>query len=542
MSFNTLSYLSTCYDFVNNVAPLSLVYYSHFITAATALILGFVVLRYSKPAILGSSLFLISTCFSIWVIFDLITWTSYDSVHYMFFWSFFGILTSLLYLSCIYFSYVFINKKTPPFSWLVFFFILLLPILLLTPTATNLVNFDVYNCIASEDSYFTNYFHSLGILAFVLILYLLYSGCKIYTGVLRKQIILMTLGIEAFILVFFTATFLDSYFVNVGVTGDYTLGNYGLFGMPIFIAFLSFLIVKFKAFNIKLIGTQAIVWALVILIGSQFFFIQNKTNMVLTGFTLLISSILGYYLVRSVKAEVALREQLQVANKNQENLIRFITHQVKGFFTKSKGIFAMILEGDLGPVSKDLEHMSREGIRFDSQAVDMIQDVLNASNLKTGRTTYSMERLSLLSIIQNLVLIYKPQFEDKGLAFEVNLPTEEICIKADKNQITQVYKNILDNALRYTVKGSVSLSLSADRHNTTYTVTDTGIGLSESDRAKLFSEGGRGEESLKYNVNSTGFGLYIAKNILTDHGGTMTATSKGRGHGSTFTITLPLCE
>lgn len=550
MSFNHVSIVQSCFDFINNDAPMTLVYYSHFTSIIVSLILGFVVIGHNRKSITARLLFSLSIVFSLWVLIDLITWTSYDSTVYMFVWSFFGILTSLIYLISIIFSYSYIYSKDISNKILTTLFLLILPVVLFTPTVINLGGFSDVDCVSIESPLFTNYFHLLGVVAFVMILIIAIKGyIKTAEKSFKKQIVLMTIGIEAFIIVFFTTTFLDSYLVDAGVTGDYLLGNYGLFGIIIFMTFLAYLIVKFKAFDIKLVGAQALVWAIGILIGSQFFYIQNNTNRILTAITLLLTIFAGIMLVKSVKKEVEQKEQLEIANQNQSALIRFITHQVKGFFTKSKAIFAGLRDGDYGEVNAGIKEVVEEGLNSDNQAVNMIQDILKAASLKTGKMELHFEKTDLVLVIKETVGLLEEMAKEKGLELKVNLPAEVVCVNIDKLQFSQVIKNLIDNSIRYTEKGGVTVSLDTLNPRikklspkAIITVKDTGIGLSESDRKRLFTEGGHGEDSIKMNINSTGYGLYIVKKIVDAHHGIITAHSAGRNHGSTFVVELDLVK
>jgi MFS family permease len=88
--------------------------------------------------------------------------------------------------------------------------------------------------------------------------------------------------------------------------------QYGLFGMPIFVAFLSYLIVKYRAFNVKLLAAQALVIGLIVLIGSQFFFIKTSINFVLTGITFFLSIGFGTILITSIKKDFERKEELQI--------------------------------------------------------------------------------------------------------------------------------------------------------------------------------------------------------------------------------------
>jgi signal transduction histidine kinase len=370
---------------------------------------------------------------------------------------------------------------------------------------------------------------------------------------LSRQIVLPTIGILLFMALFFVMEYVFTGYI-FGSAFDYDYFVYAFFGMPILIAILAFMMVRYKMFNIKILGAQVLVISLVSIIGAEFFFIQNTVSDILTAITLVISGWLGLIIVRSVKKEVAQREELALANENQQLLIRFITHQVKGFFTKSKMIFASIVEGDLGEVSAPLKDLMNQGLESDNKAVDMVQEVLKASSLRTGQMTYNLEEVNMTDFVKPLAEGYRETAVAKGLVYEVNLPTNNADstntteVKVDKLQLTQVIKNLIDNSVKYTLTGFVKVNLEVKEHSyfdkksgpvALFSIVDSGVGLSDSDKAKLFKEGGRGEESLKVNVNSTGYGLFIVKKIVEGHGGRIWATSEGRGHGSSFCVEIP---
>jgi signal transduction histidine kinase len=266
-----------------------------------------------------------------------------------------------------------------------------------------------------------------------------------------------------------------------------------------------------------------------------------QSSLILTAVTLLVSAIVGLFIVRSVKKEVALRESLEIANQNQTALIHFISHQLKGFFTKSKMVFSGILEGDFGEVNSTIKDMAKTGLDSDNNAVAMIQDILGASNLKTGTTNFNFKNIVLNDVIKKVCGIFKEEMSKKGLQFETDITDKPLTASVDETQITQVFKNLIDNSLRYTPTGKIIVSLmpNSDGKKAVFEVSDTGVGLSDNDKLKLFTEGGKGEESLKINTNSTGYGLYIVKKIVTSHNGNVWAESAGRGHGSQFYVELP---
>ena len=98
---------------------------------------------------------------------------------------------------------------------------------------------------------------------------------------------------------------------------------------------------------------------------------------------------------------------------------------------------------------------------------------------------------------------------------------------------------MIDNAIKYTQKGGVTVRLSGDETKVRVSVTDTGVGIAPEDLAVLFQKFRRGKESGKVNVSGTGLGLYVAKNFTEAHGGSISIESEGVGKGSTFTLELP---
>ena len=329
-------------------------------------------------------------------------------------------------------------------------------------------------------------------------------------------------------------------------TNSYDINLVGPLGMVAFLGLLVFLIVHYKAFDIKLLGAQALVWALVILIGSQFLYMSKMplSLLIITGATLIIASVVGMTIVRGVKREISLRESLEIANRNQQSLIHFVSHQLKGFFTKSKMIFSGFLEGDFGETSPTGLEMAKTGLQSDNNAVAMIQDILGASNLKAGTTQYNFNNVDLNGLVKEICGLYTKEMENKGLKFDVQITEQPLTIFADRTQIMQVFKNLIDNAIKYSPAGTVKASLNLDPNGlkSLFEVKDTGIGLTESDKNRLFTEGGKGEESLKYNTDSAGYGLYIVKKIVETHKGKIWAESEGRGKGSKFCVELPIVQ
>ena len=116
-------------------------------------------------------------------------------------------------------------------------------------------------------------------------------------------------------------------------------------------------------------------------------------------------------------------------------------------------------------------------------------------------------------------------------------------LDGDEEKIRRhVIRNIIDNSIKYTPHGSVRVNLGRDGSKMHLVISDTGVGITPEDMKHLFTEGGHGKDSIKVNVHSTGYGLFIAKQIVEAHGGKIWADSDGEDKGSRFIIELPISD
>jgi signal transduction histidine kinase len=526
-----------------------LLYYSHIPVTIISMLIALFVFINGPKLLLNRLLLVIAASFSLWTFFSLITWTNTHSEVILFVWSLFGILQSLIAVFSIYFVYVFLTKKDVGFNLKIAFAALLLPALVIAPSWLNLSGFNLSLCDSTghEGILYIAYYTLLGLVAMGWIFVLLVRHYRTAAQGFRKQILTIGIGIELFLLTFFVAGFLTSYLNDIGLLAGYELEQYGLFGMVVFMGVLAFMIVRFKTFNVGLIAAQALVVALVILIGSQLTFVRSVTNIVLTSITLVLTGTVGIILIRSVKREVELRKHVELlaldlekSNKQQIILIHFITHQIKGFVSKSRNIFSMMHEGDFGPIPEAMKPMVEEGLRSDTKGVNTIQEILNAANIKSGKVAYKKESFDLKALVDEISLDLKAAADAKGLTLALETGTDPLTYAGDRVQLFNALKNIIDNSIKYTLKGDVRVKLAKEDTVVRFTVEDTGVGITTEDMANLFTEGGHGANSAKINVESTGFGLYIVKNIIEAHNGKVWAESDGEGKGSRFIVELPV--
>src|SRR3989344_55153 len=516
----------------------TLFFYSHIPAIIIALLVGFLVFYKSNKSGVGVTLLLITLLFSIWSIFDLILWATNRPDIVMFFWSLQILIEPLIYLLGFYLTYLFITNKDLGFKAKLLGLALYSPIVFLLPSAYNLVGVELVYCTAIE-GVVAQYFTYIVELVFIISIFVL-TDREYRKNISRKrEILTFGLGVVAFLLAFSWGNLIGSF------TDNWTLAQFGLIGMPIFVAFLAYLIVKFHTFNIKLIATQVLMvslWFLVLGI----LFIRNINNVrVVTLFTLFLVTVVGYLLVKSVKKEIERKEELAKLNielqdsiKQRESLVHLVTHKVKGSFTRSKYIFAGIIDGTFGIVSPSIKKYAEQGLESDNMGIETVDLVLNADNLQKGTVKYDMKSIDFKEIVLKAIEEKRGPIEMKGLKIENTIKDGNYTILGDTFWLKEAVHNLIENSIQYTKTGGIVVGLSDGNGKVVLSVKDTGVGINDEDKKSLFTEGGRGRDSVKINVDSTGYGLYTVKLVVEAHKGRVWAQSEGTCKGSTFYVEL----
>jgi signal transduction histidine kinase len=244
-----------------------------------------------------------------------------------------------------------------------------------------------------------------------------------------------------------------------------------------------------------------------------------------------------------------LAEDLEQANKRLTELDRqksefvsFASHQLRAPLTAMKGYGSLLLEGDMGA----LPPQAREGVEriFESTKtlVSIVDDYLNVSRIELGTMKYTFETLDLRVLVQDVIDELRPNIEKKGLAFGFTAENAgtDYRVTADRDKFKQVVANLIDNSVKYTPSGSVAVSLSRDKvkNAIVFMIADTGIGIAPEVLPHLFQKFSRADNGTKVNIKGTGLGLYVAKQIVEAHHGTVRAESAGEGKGSRFIVEL----
>lgn len=524
----------------------AMIYYSHITNISVSLIAGFFLLYKARKLLASKILFFTIISFVIWVFAALVFWASNRGDVIMFTWLIDILVEPLVYIGGLYFLYTLVKKADMPFSWKLILGLIYAPLAILLPSKLTLSAFDVASCLAVEGpmalyySYFIEIFASVWLIAFAVRQYTVSKNVDD-----RKKIVYLSVGVLLFLFAFAWGNIIGSF------TDDWALGDYGLFGMPIFIGFLIYSIVKFRLFNLRLIGANVLVIVLWLVTASLLSIQDIATSHAVVAVTLILTTLLGFALINAVRKEAKqliqieeLAKNLEISNKGQENLIHIMNHQIKGYLGVAKIIFAELLSSDdFGNMPEASKPLLKKGLDNVTAGVDYVQGILKGASAQSGTLPYDMKPVDVRVLVLDLLLEQKEAAEQSPLklSFTSHIEDGDYKTMGDAKELEESFKNLITNAIKYnSVGGKVEVSLVREGSKIIFSVKDQGVGISEEDKPRLFTAGGMGKESTKYNSDASGFGLVFVKGVAEAHKGKVSFRSNIGERGTTFYMEIPV--
>lgn len=239
---------------------------------------------------------------------------------------------------------------------------------------------------------------------------------------------------------------------------------------------------------------------------------------------------------------VVLGTQAAVAIENarlfqQSDLIAEFVHELRTPLASIGTATYLLLRPEMSQEQREqmIHNIHSETLRLNSLA----SAFLDLARLESGRVQYHTTLFEIKPLLDECVQIMQTKADERHIEISTDVPFDFPCIHADRDKIKQVVLNLISNAIKYNVPhGKIFLITAAEKNQWTFTVRDTGIGISDNALSHMFEKFYRVQTS-EGKVPGTGLGLSICKQIISGHGGTITVESK-IGEGTTFTISLPM--
>lgn len=239
---------------------------------------------------------------------------------------------------------------------------------------------------------------------------------------------------------------------------------------------------------------------------------------------------------RMIESTVLL-QRLKEVDRMKDDFISMASHELRTPLTAIKGFASMLLEGSGGQLTEKGRHYVDVIMSSSSGLESLVGDMLDVSRIEQGRMTFAMERVDLVPLVQAVMDQLTIPASSKGLALEHRAPEVPVWVQADASRLRQILFNLIGNSVKYTEQGSVTVTYEEQGSRVGLKIADTGIGMSEEDRKKLFAKFYRIKNEQTEKITGTGLGLWITKQLVEKMGGQIEVESEV-GKGSTFTVTI----
>jgi signal transduction histidine kinase len=233
--------------------------------------------------------------------------------------------------------------------------------------------------------------------------------------------------------------------------------------------------------------------------------------------------------------------EINELREEREKFLRFIgiaAHDLKAPLTAIQGFLWVLLGGFAGKISEKQKNMLERSSHRITELLTLISDLLDIPRIETGQIVQEMKEISLLQVVRDSVESERHLAETSGVGIQVEVPEVLPSIKGSAPRLKQVITNLVNNAIRYTPGGTVTIRAQERGDDLLIEVMDTGIGIPREDMPRLFEDFFRGSN---VEIKGTGLGLSIAKRIVEAHGGKIWAESPcpETNTGCRFSCTLP---
>ncbi|MBU3918865.1 ATP-binding protein [Patescibacteria group bacterium] len=322
--------------------------------------------------------------------------------------------------------------------------------------------------------------------------------------------------------------------------------------------FLSFAILKHHLFNIKVIATELFTALLILLLFINIFLYNTSLQLFLNITVFTGSLIFGIFLLKSVLNEVKQREKMEemakelaIANiklkkldASKSEFLSIASHQLRTPLTAIGGYLSMVLEGTYGKITEKIRRPVANVFQASRQLNQLVNTLLSVSRIEAGKMKLEAKMLSLGDLIKPIVEEFKIVAQEKGLYLKLSLPTALPFVSIDQEKMNQAMMNIIDNAIKYTKKGGIDISIDLKRgesgERALIRIKDTGAGMDKEQISQIFEKFKRGKAGKTSWSKGAGLGLFIAKKFVELHNGKIWAESKGIDKGTEFFIELPI--
>lgn len=240
--------------------------------------------------------------------------------------------------------------------------------------------------------------------------------------------------------------------------------------------------------------------------------------------------------------------KLQKANKDlrrldklKDEFVFIATHDLKNPVTAMKGYLYMLEKGMYGQIPTKIQEAVEQIRTSNRQLVQLVDDLLQIARAESKTIKIKTQPIDILEIADELIENNKAIAQEKNLSLVHSRYETKVKVMADPDKIKEVLNNLINNAIKFSEKGTISVSYSSDENRKNHFivhVADQGLGIPKKDQKKIFSQFFRSDDVAAKGIQGNGLGLFIVKKLVEKMGGTIWFESEP-GKGTTFSFSLP---
>lgn len=232
-------------------------------------------------------------------------------------------------------------------------------------------------------------------------------------------------------------------------------------------------------------------------------------------------------------------EELKIISKMKSDFVSAVSHELRTPLTSIKGYASILIEGKAGNIPDFVKERLEKINKHSDGLVRLINDLLDIARIESGKVEMKFETENIKDIVENVADLLSPQIKEKQIRLTLEIPDTLAKVCIDHSQIERVLINLVGNALKFTPeKGNITVRAKETNEKIQIDVQDTGIGIPEDAKEKIFSEFYRVDNLINQSLKGSGLGLTLVKYIIEAHKGRIWVESQP-DKGSCFSFTLP---
>jgi len=238
--------------------------------------------------------------------------------------------------------------------------------------------------------------------------------------------------------------------------------------------------------------------------------------------------------------EEKIEKLIKISSIKADNL-SISAHQIRTSLSALKWIIKMFIDGDLGKLNAEQENLMKKAYEDNDRGIEIVSELLLANKTEDiVEKKYDFNEIDIIELIDDSILDFRGEAYTKEIEIIFLKPNKEFgTVYADKEKLRIIFQNLLENAIKYSkTHGKIFISLKEKNDFTEISIKDSGVGISEEGKSKIFEKFFRDTEAKKKEVTGTGIGLFTAKKIVEGHNGKIWFESN-QDEGTTFFFTIP---